>query len=262
MSINKEVFTNHVISLLVENVPDFAKRYNLISHIPLGTQKNTVVFDFSSPNIAKPFHFGHLRSTILGNSLANLHSYFGNNVIRINYLGDWGTQFGILSLGYDLFGNEEELIRSPLKHLLEVYVKANEENEKNEAFKTKAKERVILMQNQKGDNPTSKEDYQQTLLQWQRFREYSIKEYKSIYDRLRVRFDTFQSESMFDRASLEIVEKLEALGLVQLQSDGSKIVSDDSISTTTSEGKIPVVLIKKDGSTLYLTRYLMILNLS
>lgn len=89
-------------------------------------KKETIIVEYSSPNIAKPFHVGNLRSAIIGNCVANVLAFKGHNVIRMNYLGDWGTQFGILSLAYDKFGNEQALQAEPLKHLFEVYVKGNQ----------------------------------------------------------------------------------------------------------------------------------------
>ncbi|KAI1286950.1 putative arginine--tRNA ligase, mitochondrial [Halotydeus destructor] len=238
LHLDGEKFTANVLETFIESVDGFGRELNT------GSKENILV-DYSSPNIAKPFHYGHLRSTILGNFIANLNAYLGHNVTRINYLGDWGTQFGLLSLGFELYGNEEKLLENACKHLLDVYVRINEECEKNANLRDTAKERFLSLEN--GSSP-------ELLAQWTRFREYSIENYKLIYERMGIGFDEMHSESMYSGASLMVINKLLSLGLLQEQ-DGAKHVILQGISGRDYQGsKSKVPVIKADGSTLYLTR--------
>ena len=205
----------------------------------LSESKRSVVVEFSSPNIAKPFHVGNFRSTIIGNFVANLNEFFGHNVIRLNYLGDFGTQFGILSLAYDHFGDDQSLANNSLKHLFEVYVKGHAECEASEEWRKSAKRRFNEMETQQNPN---------ALEQWQRFRELSVEQLKSLYERLGIRFDAFHSESMYSKASLKIIDHLKHLGLIETDESGAQF----AVLKNGTCLKIPVI--KSDGSTLYLTR--------
>lgn len=205
---------------------------------------STIVVEYSSPNIAKPFHVGNLRSTIIGNFVANLQSFCGHNVIRLNYLGDWGTQFGILSLAYDYFGDDNTLAQNPLKHLFDVYVKGNNECNNSEEWRERAKNRFNLLESKQNSD---------VLRQWQKFRELSISELKTLYSRLGISFDEFHSESMYSKASLQVIEQLRQLGVIQNNDESGAVFA--VIKNTDSDNeysRIPVI--KKDGSTLYLTR--------
>jgi len=208
------------------------------------SEPQTIVVEFSSPNIAKPFHVGNLRSTIIGNFVSNLNSFCGNNVIRLNYLGDWGTQFGILSLAYDYFGDDNKLAKNPLKHLFEVYVKGNNECTNSEEWRERAKQRFNLLESKQNSD---------VLKQWLKFRELSVNELKTLYSRLGINFDEFHSESMYSKASLEVIEELRQLGLIEKSDEDEAAFA--RIKNSEKDGdylKVPVV--KKDGSTLYLTR--------
>ncbi|KAH9394220.1 Arginyl-tRNA synthetase [Tyrophagus putrescentiae] len=205
--------------------------------------RKTIIVEYSSPNIAKPFHVGNLRSAIIGNCVANVLQFRGHNVIRMNYLGDWGTQFGILSLAYDRFGSESLLQAEPLKHLFDVYVKGNQEIEKNTEWRDAAKERFTRLESQA--DPA-------TFEQWARFRELSLQELKSLYQRLGITFDVYSSESMYTRASLNIVEQLKNRGLVEQSEDGALLATTPSFDNPNLPISVP--LLKSDGSTLYLTR--------
>ncbi|RWS05094.1 putative arginine--tRNA ligase-like protein [Dinothrombium tinctorium] len=236
LTIDRNTFMQKTLKTYSKNLEEHAKT-NLADEI---NKYQSVIFEYCSPNIAKPFHFGHLRSTLIGNCLSNIHSYFGHNTNRINYLGDWGSQFGILSLGYDLFGDEQKLIKDPLRHLYDVYVRANKECEENEQFHSKAKERAMLLE---------KRYDEKVFLQWQRFREYSIEQYKGLFHRLGIQFDYIHSESMYSEASFEIVNMLSHRGLIEVLSDGAKVMK---IKNNDNVTEIP--LIRKDGATIYLTR--------
>ncbi|CAL1710474.1 unnamed protein product [Somion occarium] len=151
-----------------------------------------VVIEFSSPNIAKPFHAGHLRSTIIGTVLSNLFEANGWDVIRMNYLGDWGKQFGLLAVGFKRYGSEESLANNAIMHLFDVYVKVNRdaalEKERGEPEITDQKAREVFRKMESGD--------ESTLSLWRRFRELSIHKYAEVYNRLNVRFDVYAGESL------------------------------------------------------------------
>ncbi|XP_042860546.1 probable arginine--tRNA ligase, mitochondrial [Penaeus japonicus] len=191
-----------------------------------------------SPNIAKPFHVGHLRSTILGNFIANLHAAFGHQVTRINYLGDWGTQFGLLKYGYDSKNmKENNLEDNAIKKLYDVYVWANERAAEDPNIYNIARE--IFSEIEKGNR--------QELETWKLFRRVSIEDLKKIYFRLNVRFDEFHGESMYNATICnEVVKEMEEKGLLQLMDDGRKVYQVNA--------KQKVTIVKSDGSSIYLTR--------
>lgn len=195
-------------------------------------RRKKVIVEFSSPNIAKPFGIGQLRSTIIGNSLANIFEFQGFRVIKFNYLGDWGTQFGKLLFGYEKFGNENQLEKNPVKHLLKVYVKANKKKyEKNgrEWFK-KLEER-----NRKA------------LMLWKLFRGFSIEEFKKTYKTLGIKFDVYEGESDYNKKAKKVLEELKQKKIMK-KSKGAYIIDLNNY-------KLGDALIEKsDGTTLYMTR--------
>src|SRR3989344_1645539 len=133
-----------------------------------------IVVDMSSPNIAKPFGIGHLRSTIRGNSLAKIHSYLGYKSLKLNYLGDWGTQFGKMIVGYKHFGNESKLKKDPIKYMLELYIKGNDEKYEDEA-------RLWFKKLEDGDK--------EAISLWKKFKELSVKDFEKVYSILDIKFD-------------------------------------------------------------------------
>lgn len=191
-----------------------------------------VVVEFSSPNIAKPFGIGHLRSTIIGNSIANLFEFQGYKAIRLNYLGDWGTQFGRLLAGYKKFGNEKELQKHPVKHLLKIYVKAN-----TKAFDKKTAEEFQNLE--KGDK--------ENLLLWKNFKEFSLEAFMNIYKELGIKFDAFIGESMYNKKMKQVLEELKSKNLLK-KSEGAEIVD------LKQYGLGACLVEKTDGTTLYATR--------
>ncbi|XP_031621410.1 probable arginine--tRNA ligase, mitochondrial [Contarinia nasturtii] len=201
-------------------------------------QREDVVVEFSSPNIAKPFHIGHLRSTIIGNFLSNIFTAYGHNVTRINYLGDWGTQFGYLKLGMEMSGlSDEEVAKDPIKLLFHAYVAANRKAESDPEFAVQA--RKVFCQMENGELPD--------LDAWQKYREYTVHEMEQLYGRLGVKFDAYEWES--DYRKVNILKQLESLrnsGFLQIENDGKETFVLDE------ETRRP--LLKSDGSTLYLTR--------
>ncbi|KAJ2406580.1 arginyl-tRNA synthetase [Coemansia sp. RSA 2526] len=212
-----------------------------------------VIVEFSSPNIAKPFHAGHLRSTIIGNFIYKLHKAHGWDAISMNYLGDWGKQYGLLALGFERFGSEEELVADPIKHLFDVYVKvsaaAKEEAEHIEAMDADAAAAAgPTIQDQARAYFKSMEDGDESALAlWQRFRTLSIEKYKQIYARLGVHFDVYSGESQVGEGMSRAIQMLTDTGLL-IEDKGAKLVD-------LTEHKLGKALVQKsDGTTLYLTR--------
>lgn len=196
-------------------------------------KKKKVIVEFSSPNIAKPFGIGHLRSTIIGNSLSNIYEFQGFKVIRMNYLGDWGTQFGKLLYGYEKYGNEKKLQKNPLKHLYEIYVKIS----KNKKYDEKSREAF-----QKLENKDKK-----SLMLWKLFKAYSLENFEKIYEKLGIEFDVYAGESDYNKTMKLTIEELKEKNLLK-KSQGAMIVNLDKY-------KLGACLIQKtDGSTLYATR--------
>lgn len=206
-----------------------------------------VIVEFSSPNIAKPFHAGHLRSTIIGGFLANLYEAAGWDVVRMNYLGDWGKQYGVLAVGYDKFGSEEELERNPIGHLYDVYVRvskiAKEEDDRMKALKdeiTKAKasgedasaQEAELKQIEEHGIDQQARDYFKRMVDgeekaigiWKRFRDLSIVKYKATYARLNIRYDEYSGESQVKDSSMDDAARIMAEKGVSENSEGATIV--------------------------------------
>ncbi|MEM4605689.1 MAG: arginine--tRNA ligase [Candidatus Pacearchaeota archaeon] len=195
-------------------------------------ENKSVVIDFSSPNIAKPFGIGHLRSTIIGNSLANIFEHFGWKVIKINYLGDWGTQFGKLIFGFKKWGKKEELKKDPINHLLEIYVKANKKEYEEEGRKEFKK----------------LEEYEEENLRlWEEFRKLSLKKFDEIYDFLGIKFDEISGESFYNKKAKDFVKFLEEKNILK-ESEGAKIVDLEKFNLGI------VIIEKKDGALPYITR--------
>uniref|UniRef100_A0A8C3LV06 Probable arginine--tRNA ligase, mitochondrial n=1 Tax=Chrysolophus pictus TaxID=9089 RepID=A0A8C3LV06_CHRPC len=165
-TINRELLAKTVLQQVLKDGTQYGTKSELFSTVP----KQKAVVEFSSPNIAKKFHIGHLRSTIIGNFIANLKVALGHEVTRINYLGDWGMQFGLLGVGFQQFGDKEKLKSSPLQHLSEVYVQINKAPA-DENTKKLAKDFFRKLE----------EHDEQALSLWKEFRDFSIKEYTRIY---------------------------------------------------------------------------------
>ncbi|KAG8196979.1 hypothetical protein JTE90_013129 [Oedothorax gibbosus] len=234
-TIDQEIFSSCVLLDLcarIEKVPYYSTFFKKIS-------PEKIVIDFSSPNIAKPFHLGHFRSTIIGNFIANICRYVGHDVTRINYVGDWGLQYGLLANGFLKFGCEEKLQKEPLKHLFEVYKQANELRASDESFNNEAK--MYFKRMEDGD-PT-------TLSLWKKLKELSLNEMNATYERLNIKFDEIHGESMYWNKVGEIYDILLKENLATCQEDGSIEV----VSNTESEAD-KSVLRKSDGTSLYLSR--------
>lgn len=197
----------------------------------------TICIDYSSPNVAKNFHVGHLRTTIIGNALYKIYSKLGYEVVRINHLGDWGTQFGKLIVAYKAWGNEDFVKRDGVAELMKLYVKFHEEAEKNPDLNDEARAWFNRMEN--GD--------EEALAIWQWFKDISIVEYKRTYDLLGMDFDYYLGESFYRDKTDAIVDKLKEAKLLT-ESDGAKIVNLDEYDMA------PCLILKNDGSSIYATR--------
>ncbi|KAK4451023.1 arginine--tRNA ligase [Podospora aff. communis PSN243] len=226
--------------------------------------KKRIIVEFSSPNIAKPFHAGHLRSTIIGGFLANLYEAAGWEVTRMNYLGDWGKQYGLLALAFEKYGDEEALAQDPINHLFQLYVRINNDMsaEKEELAKKKeAGEDITELEANSLDEQARRYFKKMTdrdeaaLAQWKRFRDLSIVRYKKTYARLNISFDEYSGESQVTEEAMDKMGKLmEEKGICK-EDNGAMLVDFPSL-VPGKEGKRlerPLVR-KKDGTALYLTR--------
>ncbi|HFI0794620.1 TPA: arginine--tRNA ligase [Streptococcus suis] len=200
-------------------------------------QDRNVTIDMSSPNIAKPFSVGHLRSTVIGDALANIHAKLGYNPIRINHLGDWGKQFGMLIVAYKLWGDKAAVEADPISELLKLYVRINAEAEEKPELDEEARQWFKKLED--GD--------QEAHELWQWFRDESLVEFNRIYDKLDVTFDSYNGEAFYNDKMDEGIQILEEKGLLQ-ESKGAQIVDLENYN-------LPPALIRKtDGATLYITR--------
>ncbi|MCL2170365.1 MAG: arginine--tRNA ligase [Defluviitaleaceae bacterium] len=197
-----------------------------------------VVIDYSSPNIAKPFHIGHLRSTVIGHALYNIFEHLGYRSFSINYLGDWGTQFGKVITGYKRWGTEDVVNAEGIAELNRLYVKFHEEAEKDATLEEEA--RGWLLKMEQGD------EYALKLWKW--FKDISLDEYAKIYKLLDIEFDSEQGESFYNDKMTPIVDELREKGLL-VESDGAMIVELEAHGIST-----PCMILRRDGGTLYATR--------
>ncbi|CAM9020620.1 unnamed protein product [Wickerhamomyces anomalus] len=227
-------------------VKDVLKRKEDYGACPIGEQKKLII-EFSSPNIAKPFHAGHLRSTIIGGFLSNLYEKLGWDVTRINYLGDWGKQFGLLAVGFERYGSEEELLKNPINHLFEVYVRVNKDVENegdslSEEESTNGKARAYFKKMEDGD--------EDALKIWKRFRDLSIEKYIGTYKRLNIQYDVYSGESQVSQTKMnEALATFKEQGLTH-EDKGALLI--DLKKFNKKLGKC--IVQKSDGTTLYLTR--------
>ena len=229
MFIDKEAFAKDVISEAIDKGNDFGK-----SDVGAG---RPVVVEYSSPNIAKPFHIGHIRSTVIGASIAKIYDYLGFKVIRINHLGDYGTQFGKMIVAYRHWGNKQDVIDEPIKTLLGYYTKFHEEAEKDPSLEDEA--RATFTKLEQGA-PEETEI-------WQWFRDESLKEFSRVYNMLGIEYDSYAGESFYSDKMPRFIKELEDKGLLE-EDEGARLVRLDDYGLT------PALIQKSDGSTLYITR--------
>lgn len=196
-----------------------------------------IVIDYSAPNIAKPFHIGHLRSTVIGGALYNIYKYLGYNVTGVNHLGDYGTQFGKMIEGYKMWGDEYDIENDPINELTKIYVRINNLCKEDEKVLEACRDNFRKLE--EGD------EYCTSL--WNKFKDLSLKEFQRVYDLLGVTFDSYNGEAFYSDKMDEVVELLETAGVLK-DSQGAKVVEMQD------ENMPPLIVIKSNGSTTYATR--------
>ncbi|MBQ6017604.1 MAG: arginine--tRNA ligase [Clostridiales bacterium] len=231
--IDKGLLARNVVSEIIEAGDQYGNKN-------IGEGKN-VIIEFSSPNIAKPFHVGHAFTTILGNSLSNIYSRLGYNVIRFNHLGDYGTQFGKLITAYRLWGDEQAMQDNPIDELTRIYVKFHDECKVSE-------EREKELEDTARDNFRKLEEGEaEEVALWKRFRDLSLEVFEKTYKRMGIKFDNYNGESFYSSRIPAVVKMLEEKGLLE-ESEGAKVVKLDD------EGLPPCLVVKSDGTTIYASR--------
>ena len=227
--VNKESLAKKVINQVLSEKENYGKS-------DFGKGK-TVVVEYSSPNIAKPFHIGHVRTTVIGNALSKIYQSQGYHVEKLNHLGDYGTQFGKLIVAYKLWGDKQAVEKDPIKELLKLYIRFHDEAETKPEMEDEAREWFTKLEN--GDEEAKD--------LWQWFRDESLKEFSRVYKLLDIEFDSYVGESFYSDKMPAVIEELKEKNLL-VESDGAMIVNLE-------DSKLPPALIqKRDGSTLYLTR--------
>ena len=227
--INKNILVKDVLQR-IEDEEEYCKA-------PSKKNKN-IVIDYSSPNIAKPFHIGHLKTTVIGGALYNIYKYLGYNVTGVNHLGDYGTQFGKLIEGCKLWGDEYDLRENSIDKLAEIYKRINELCKEDESVLERCRENFKLLE--QGDEYCVK--------LWQEFKDLSIKEFQKIYELLGTKFDSWNGEAFYADKTDEVIEILKSTGKLQ-ESEGAMIVDLSDVGIET-----PCIVCKSNGSTIYATR--------
>lgn len=228
----------------------YIKKYNLVKEVlknienekenygrsEIGNGKNILV-EYSSPNIAKEFHIGHLRTTVIGAALYNIYKYLGYNTTSINHLGDYGTQFGKLIEGYKRWGNDEKINENPINELTKIYIDINNLCKEDEKVLEACRENFKKLE--EGD------EYCTQL--WERFKELSLSEFNKTYELLGIKFDSLKGEAFYCDKQQEVIELLEKSGKL-VESQGAKIIDLEE------KGMAPCIIQKSDGSSIYATR--------
>ena len=226
--INKETLAKEVLQEASSKKEDYGK-------LSMGEGKN-IVIDYSAPNIAKPFHIGHLRSTVIGGALYNIYNFLGYHSVGINHLGDWGTQFGKLIEGYKRWGTEYDIEQNPIDALTKIYIRINEACKEDESILEDCRNNFKKLED--GDS------YCVEL--WKKFRELSLKEFEKVYQLLGSHFDSWNGEAFYSDKMPEVVELLEKSGKL-VESQGARIIELENTEA-------PCLIEKSNGSTTYATR--------
>ena len=227
--VDRNLYENSVLNEILEKKEDFGKSDE-------GKGKN-IVIDFSSVNIAKPFHIGHIRSTVQGDTIRNIHEFLGYNVIATNYLGDYGTQFGTMIAAYKLWGDEDAINKDPINELLKLYVRYN----------TEASESAEMMDAARAEFKNLEDGDPEATKLWQWFKDISLREFERVYGLLDIKFDDYNGESYNSQFIPESIELLKEKNLL-VESDGAQIVDLSPYDLT------PAIIIKSNGSSSYITR--------
>ena len=226
--INKEKLTSEVLEEISVN--------NVYGRSEIGKDKN-IVIDYSAPNIAKPFHIGHLRSTVIGGALYNIYKHLGYNVTGVNHLGDYGTQFGKLIEGYKRWGSEYNIEENPIEELTKIYIRINQACKEDENILEECR-----------NNFKKLEDGDQYCVElWNKFKDVSLKEFQKVYDILGTKFDSWNGEAFYSDKMDEIVELLQKSEKL-VESEGARIIDLED------KGMAPCIIEKTNGSSTYATR--------
>jgi len=229
MFLNREHFIKNVLSEAVQKKEKYGRNDE-------GKGKKAIV-EYSAPNIAKPFHIGHIRSTVIGNSIYKIYDFMGYDTVRVNHLGDYGTQFGKIISAYRRWGKKEDVIEEPIKTLLSYYIRFHEESEKDPSLEDEARATFTKLEH---GEPEEME-------LWQWFRDESLREFKRVYDMLGIEFDSYAGESFYSDKMPRVLDMMKEKSLL-VSSMGAQIVELEEY------GMPPALITKQDGSTLYITR--------
>ncbi|WP_276887812.1 arginine--tRNA ligase [Anaerococcus lactolyticus] len=227
--LDRKKFENDVINAIIDKKENYGKS-------DMGKGKTAIV-EFSSVNIAKPFHIGHIRSTVIGDALRNIHEFLGYNTIATNYIGDYGTQFGTMIAAYKLWGDDEKLNANPIKELLNLYVRYNTEASENEEMMEVARKEFKNLE----------EGEEEATRLWSWFKEISFNEFDRVYKLLDIEFDNYKGEAYYSKYMPEILEELKEKKLL-VESDGAQIIDLAQFDLP------PSIIIKSNGSSAYITR--------
>lgn len=227
--LDRKNFENQVINTIIEKKENFGKS-------EMGKGKTAIV-EFSSVNIAKPFHIGHIRSTVIGDALRNIHEFLGYNTIATNYIGDYGTQFGTMIAAYKLWGDDEKLNANPIQELLNLYVRYNTEASENEEMMDAARQEFKNLE----------EGEEEATRLWSWFKEISFNEFDRVYKLLDIDFDNYKGEAYYSEYMPAILEELKEKNLL-VESDGAQIIDLSEFDLP------PSIIIKSNGSSAYITR--------
>ncbi|EMC56282.1 arginine--tRNA ligase [Streptococcus mutans OMZ175] len=228
--LNKSEISAQVLKEVIKKREDYAQA-------AIGQGRN-IVIDLSSPNIAKPFSIGHLRSTVIGDALSNIFQKLGYEIVKINHLGDWGKQFGMLIVAYKKWGSEEAVRSHPIDELLKLYVRINAETKNHPELDEEAREWFRKLEN----------NDEEALALWQWFRDESLMEFNRLYAELDIDFDSYNGEAFYNDKMEEVVQLLAEKGLLE-ESKGAQVVNLEKYGI-----EHPALIKKSDGATLYITR--------
>lgn len=222
--------------LMKDTIEEVVKKGQAFGSSNMGEGKKVIV-EYSSPNIAKPFHIGHIRTTVIGNAIYNIYKFLGYDTVSINHLGDYGTQFGMLISAYKKWGDREEIEKDPIRELLKLYVRFNQEAEEDESLRDEARYWFKELEN---GNEEAKE-------LWEWIRSISLKEFNKVYDMFGIKFDSYAGEAFYSDKMDTVIETLEEKNLLKRSEDADIVDLEEY-------GMPPALIRKSDGSTLYITR--------